>query len=41
MFIDRSNSTTIGQNHYPAMQVHFTGRTPGLQEGNITLIPLW
>lgn len=21
----RSNSTTIGQNHYPAIQVHFTG----------------
>jgi hypothetical protein len=28
----RSNSTTIGQNHYPAQQIHFSGGIPELQE---------
>jgi hypothetical protein len=28
----RSNSTTIGQNHYPAQQIHFSGGIQELQE---------
>jgi hypothetical protein len=28
----RSNSTTIGHNHYPAQQIHFSGGIPELQE---------
>jgi hypothetical protein len=29
---NKNISTTIGQNHYPAQQVHFVGGIPGLQE---------